>query len=94
MTWQRPEGGFYVWCRLPAEVDARALATRAAAAGVSYLPGRSCVVSAPAEDHVRLNFSFSSPELIREGVRRLCRALGEAQAVPQVAGTAETRPIV
>ncbi|MCU0290733.1 MAG: PLP-dependent aminotransferase family protein [Thermoanaerobaculaceae bacterium] len=94
VTWQRPEGGFYVWCRLSGDVDARTLATHAAAAGVSYLPGRSCLVSEPAEDHIRLNFSFSSPELIREGVRRLCTALGEAHAVPQAAGTAETRPIV
>lgn len=93
VTWERPEGGFYVWCRLPAEVDAHALATRAAAAGVSYLPGRSCAVSPAGEDHVRLNFSFCGPERIREGVRRLCRALGEAQGILR-ADTAETRPIV
>ncbi|HPC82387.1 MAG TPA: PLP-dependent aminotransferase family protein [Thermoanaerobaculaceae bacterium] len=94
MSWQQPDGGFYVWCRLPAEVDPRLLAERAAAAGVGYLPGRPCFASPPPEEYVRLNFSHSEPDLIREGVRRLCRALGEATQARDAAAAAETRPLV
>lgn len=94
LQWQRPEGGFYVWCRLPAEVDPRVLAERATAAGVGFLPGRPCFASPPPEEFVRLNFSYSEPDLIREGVRRFCRALGEAVSSPAASAPAETRPLV
>lgn len=94
LRWQQPEGGFYVWCRLPADVDPRLLAERAAAAGVGYLPGRPCFASPPPEEYVRLNFSHSDPDLIREGVRRLCRALGAATQAHEAAAAAETRPLV
>lgn len=94
VSWQQPDGGFYVWCRLPAEVDPRLLAERAAAAGVGYLPGRPCFASPPPEEYVRLNFSNSEPDFIREGVRRLCRALGEATTAREASAAAETRPLV
>ncbi len=72
-----PDGGFYVWVGLPGAVDTRELLPRAERAGVSFAPGsRFGVPGAPQpSDRIRLAFSGHSPERLREGARRLGRAL-------------------
>lgn len=80
LSWARPEGGFYVWCRYPDAVSPARLLAEAARERVSYLPGAACYVEEPGENHLRLNFTFLSPERIREGVSRLVSALASARA--------------
>lgn len=96
LGWQRPQGGFYFWCRLPAGVRPAALLARAAEAGVSYLPGRACFADEPPAEFVRLNFSYPDEEQIREGVARLAGAIrletGHCDTMEIQA--ASTRPIV
>src|SRR5690606_6786172 len=36
--WNVPHGGMFIWVRLPRDVDADALLTKALAAGVAFLP--------------------------------------------------------
>lgn len=72
-----PEGGMFVWCRLPG-VDTAALLPRAVDAGVAFVPGRAFAVSQPHSGHtdeLRLSFATSTPAELAEGVRRLARAL-------------------
>ena len=38
-TWTRPEGGFYVWLKLPHGLDAKLMQPRAVTAHVAYVPG-------------------------------------------------------
>jgi DNA-binding transcriptional MocR family regulator len=78
LEWHKPEGGFYIWCRLPVGVERSRLLAAAAEAGVAYLPGASCFVNEPLADHIRLNFSFALPDEIAEGTVRLGRALRRA----------------
>jgi DNA-binding transcriptional MocR family regulator len=66
--WSRPEGGYFLWLELPAEIDAAELLTRAEEAGVSFVKGADF---GGAPNTVRLAYSFVSPDEIREGVRRL-----------------------
>jgi DNA-binding transcriptional MocR family regulator len=96
MTWRRPEGGFYVWCRLPAGVAMTRLLGAAARLGVSFLPGRACFVDEPGAEFVRLNFSHAPEDRIRDGVRRMAEAIRAAAGQPRPAAGAaiETRPIV
>lgn len=82
LSWNRPEGGFYVWCRLPEEVRPAALLARAAAERVAFLPGGASYVEEPPEGAIRLSFTSAPEEQLREGVRRLGRALNAAQAEP------------
>lgn len=95
-TWRRPEGGFYVWCRLPAGVAMTRLLGAAAERGVSFLPGRACFVDEPGAEFVRLNFSYAPEDRLRDGVRRLAAAIRAATGQPKPAADAaiETRPIV
>jgi 2-aminoadipate transaminase len=76
--WTRPEGGMFLWVTGPAELDGLALLERAIERQVAFVPGRDFFPAEGGSNYLRLNFSNSSPERIREGVRRLatlCREL-------------------
>jgi len=94
--WQRPQGGFYVWCRLPPQVERSRLVAAAAEAGVSFLPGWSCYVEDPDDSFIRLNFSFPPEDRIETGVARLMEAVARSSAgFRSMAGRGTgTRPIV
>ncbi len=94
LTWTRPAGGFYVWCRLPETLAPGRLAAEAAAEGVTYLPGEACFAGGTAEHHLRLNFTSQPPERIREGLARLRRAFAAAADRAVESPAAGTRPIV
>lgn len=69
-----PEGGYYIWLTLPEHIDGDLLATRAHDAGVHLIAGSRFFVAqsfAAPRNHIRLSFSYTTPEQIKEGVRRL-----------------------
>jgi 2-aminoadipate transaminase len=69
-----PEGGMFVWARLPG-VDTDALLVRAVDAGVGFVPGSAFAVEDGHGDELRLSFATSPPAELGEGVRRLARTL-------------------
>lgn len=73
--WTVPEGGLYLWVRLPDGVSALALAEAALAAGVVVAPGGAYFPEGRDEPYISLNFAVQPPALIDEGVRRLGLAL-------------------
>jgi len=81
VEWFRPQGGLYVWVRLPPGMDAGMqgpLFPAAVRAGVLYVPGESCYPSAgePVCRHsLRLSFGVQSCAKIREGVEKLAQAI-------------------
>jgi len=76
LNWNRPEGGYYIWCRLPGKVVQTKMIVKAAEKGVSYVPGDGCYPNGTqGESYARLNFTFCSPDNIREGIRRLMEAV-------------------
>jgi DNA-binding transcriptional MocR family regulator len=93
---RRPEGGFYIWCRLPAGVDRNRLVAAAAEAGVSFLPGWLCCAEETEATHVRLNFSYPDEDRIAAGVARLAAAVRRSVERPPAGRRIEreSRPIV
>jgi DNA-binding transcriptional MocR family regulator len=75
VAWNRPEGGFYFWLRVPDGIRQVHLLGLAAERRVSYLPGDACFADEPGANYLRLNFTLAAPEQIREGVTRLMDAL-------------------
>ncbi|MFG3260465.1 PLP-dependent aminotransferase family protein [Streptomyces sp. NPDC048172] len=73
--WNRPEGGMFVWARLPEGYDAAELLPRAVAHDVAYVPGAPFHVERPDEATMRLSFITHTPAEIEEGLRRLSKAL-------------------
>jgi 2-aminoadipate transaminase len=70
-AWTKPEGGMFLWVTGPKELDALQLLERAIAQKVAFVPGRDFFPADGGKNHFRLNFSNSTPERLREGVRRL-----------------------
>jgi 2-aminoadipate transaminase len=75
--WSVPRNGALLWLQLPDRYDTDALLETAMEAGVAYVPGDAFAVagSRAGRSGMRLNFSYSKPEAIREGMARLGRVL-------------------
>lgn len=71
VTWNNPEGGFFLWLEVPAEVDMEALAPAAREAGITYVAGTAFYVDGRGRNHARLCFSFCSPEELDRGIQIL-----------------------
>lgn len=69
--WTKPEGGMFLWITGPENLDALELLKRAIAEKVAFVPGRDFFPADGGRNFLRLNYSNSTPERIREGVRRL-----------------------
>jgi len=67
----RPAGGFFVWCKLPTGMSAKALLSQAEARGATFLPGTRCFADGQGDDAIRLAFSFLPAEQIEEGIARI-----------------------
>ncbi|MFI2040734.1 PLP-dependent aminotransferase family protein [Streptomyces bottropensis] len=70
-TWNRPEGGMFLWARLPSSYDTGALLPRVVEQDVAYVPGEPFYAGEPDRSTLRLCFVTQTPEEIREGLRRL-----------------------
>lgn len=77
VTWTHPKGGLFLWVTMPEGTDSQALFQAAIAEQVAFVPGDSFYANNGHEGnrHMRLNFSHSQPEQIREGIRRLSVAV-------------------
>jgi 2-aminoadipate transaminase len=78
VMWTHPKGGLFLWVTMPHGTDCQSLFRAALAEDVAFVPGDSFYPGNVNDDacrHMRLNFSFSPPEQIREGIRRLSVAV-------------------
>jgi 2-aminoadipate transaminase len=69
--WTKPEGGMFLWITGPVGLDGLKLLERAIKEKVAFVPGRDFFPTDGGANYLRLNFSNSTPDRIREGVRRL-----------------------
>jgi len=72
-TWTRPQGGLFLWLRLPEGCNATELFPIAVEEKVAYVPGEPFYPNGGPLNTMRLNFSACNPETIRVGVERLAR---------------------
>jgi DNA-binding transcriptional MocR family regulator len=86
-SWTRPGGGLFVWATLPGGLDAKAMVPRALGARVAYVPGTGFYADGDGTANLRLNFSFSAPDRIREGIRRLAGVVEQELSLRSVFGT-------
>ena len=79
--WTRPRGGLFIWVTLPEYIDTTNLLARALAANVAFVPGQAAFFDGRGANSLRLNFSSSSDEDLREGVRRIGAIVAEQVAL-------------
>jgi 2-aminoadipate transaminase len=78
-TVSRPEGGFFLWMRLPSGTDTKRLAELAVESRVQYTPGTAFFANGGGEEFIRLAFSYETPEKCYEGARLIGRAIVNAR---------------
>jgi len=81
MSWNEPEGGYFLWLDLPDGVDAAALLARGEEAGVTFVKGSDFYLDGGGTSAARLAFSFATADEIGEGVARLAGLVREAAGV-------------
>ncbi|MYS93497.1 MULTISPECIES: PLP-dependent aminotransferase family protein [Streptomyces] len=74
-VWTRPEGGMFLWARLPEPYDTTALLPQVVRHDVAYVPGAPFYAGTPDRTTLRLCFVTQTPEEIEEGLRRLSKGL-------------------
>jgi GntR family transcriptional regulator / MocR family aminotransferase len=71
-----PQGGLFLWLRLPDGLSADRLLPLACREGVAFAPGSQYFVNrADGESTLRLNFAAHTPDEIDLGIRRLAKAI-------------------
>jgi DNA-binding transcriptional MocR family regulator len=76
IRWTKPLGGMFVWIELPEGMDGAALLKRAIQeANVAFVPGSAFFADRSGTNTIRMSFSATAPERIREGVKRLAGLL-------------------
>jgi 2-aminoadipate transaminase len=77
VKWTRPQGGMFLWGRMPECMDAAEVLQAAVERKVAFVPGGAFHVGGGGAHTMRLNFSYASPATIREGITRLGLTLKE-----------------
>lgn len=75
VSYTNPQGGMFIWAKLPEYIDTAKLFPLAIEEGVAFVPGESFFSNDAPKNTMRINFTNSSIEQIDEGMRRLARAL-------------------
>jgi 2-aminoadipate transaminase len=79
-TWNRPEGGMFIWVKLPAHIDSMALLDQAIAQNVAFVPGAPFYANDPQSNTLRLSFVTVPQAKIEEGIARLGALIARAGA--------------
>ncbi len=76
-SWTHPQGGMFLWATIPEYLDSAEVLKVALQRKVAFVPGASFHATGGGANTMRLNFSYSRPEIIREGITRLGLTLKE-----------------
>src|SRR5439155_6226866 len=72
VSWTHPDGGFFIWLRLPNSVFARQVKQAALQEGVLVAAGEGFFLNpADGEHNLRIAYSFAAPADIEVGIRIL-----------------------
>lgn len=74
-TWTHPQGGLFLWVKLPEGVDSLDLINEAVEQKVAFVPGTAFYADGRGHDALRLTFATCSTDQIEEGIKRLGKAI-------------------
>jgi 2-aminoadipate transaminase len=76
-----PAGGMFVWLTLPQGMDANDLLEKALSLEkLAFVPGAAFHASGGGENTLRLSFSTCPPDIIADGMERLCKLIKSEEA--------------
>lgn len=75
VTWTKPEGGLFLFLKLPKDLDAEDLFKIAIEKNVAFVPGSVFHCNGSGKNTMRINFSFMNEQQNRIGVQRLAESI-------------------
>jgi len=81
VTWNSPDGGMFLWARLPEGMNAQELLPKAVDKGVAFVPGAAFYNDHGDPRTMRLSFVTPNVDEIRTGVAALAAAIQEHRHV-------------
>ncbi|SFE14961.1 PLP-dependent aminotransferase family protein [Paracidovorax konjaci] len=75
VTWNRPDGGMFLWARLPEGMSALDLLPEAVERNVAFVPGAAFYAENPDTRTLRLSFVTASAQQIQTGIASLAAAV-------------------
>jgi 2-aminoadipate transaminase len=78
VTWNTPDGGMFLWLKLPAGMNAVELLPKAVERNVAYVPGAAFYADSPQLNTLRLSFVTASVSQINVGVAALAQTIRDA----------------
>ena len=75
VTWTHPAGGLFLWVNLPEYMDSEEMFYEAINRKVAYVIGSAFHTDGSGKNHMRLNFSYPTPEQIEEGIKSLAELI-------------------
>ena len=79
-TWTRPQGGMFIWVRLPEGLNAQTLLPAAVEAGMAFVPGAPFFAGQSDVRTLRLSFVTSTPAQIERGMAALASVVRAAMS--------------
>ena len=80
VKWTVPKGGMFIWITLPKSIDTSLMFQKAIAKKVAYVVGEAFFPEGGDYNSMRLNFSYSEDEQIKEGIKRLAEVIKDELA--------------
>ena len=77
INWTEPEGGLFLWLRLPSYIDVDKMLFQAIEENVAYVASSGFYADSGGKVALRMNFSYPSEEEIEEGVQRLAKVIAK-----------------
>ena len=78
VTWSRPEGGMFIWLKLPEGMDSGPLLARSISnAKVAFVPGQAFFADGTGRNTARLSFTTYEPQVIDKGIAGIAGILNE-----------------
>lgn len=75
IQWSTPQGGMFIWLKLPNGYSTKELLNHAKLFNVSFAPGHLCFFSSENNQYLRLCFIQHDEPVIKEGIKRLSKAI-------------------
>jgi 2-aminoadipate transaminase len=82
ITWTEPRGGFYIWLKLPAQLDIIAVLKASIDKGAVFVIGKTFDPEGKDNSHFRLAYSHTPEDKIEKGIQILGDCLKEALKHP------------
>ncbi len=76
-TWSKPEGGFFIWLKVPHYINTRDMLADAVGRKVAFVPGTGFYSDGRGKDAARLAFCTETSENIKKGIKILSEIIKE-----------------